>query len=270
MMAGSSPPGTYTEIWISNEHWQRETTTPDFHLAEMVDGKKKWRLETGTAGILGSDSPEHTTRFAFPHFDIDKVKEAVSYDTPVTCVISKPRGFGGKSGLCFDRKTGLLVEHVSPRDVGDKIVDNSCSYSDYQTVLGKQFPHRVRCFENGQPIVDAKLSLSPVVVTDLAPFTPPPGAEEGVNCLGTPQPPKPTYTPDPPYPDGKSGSLLVVVYTEVGIDGKTKNLKVVGKANAPFDKLALDAVSRWRFEPATCEGEVMSVPINVEVYFRKW
>src|SRR6202021_127289 len=97
---------------------------------------------------------------------------------------------------------------------------------------------------------NATLSLMPVVVSELPPFAPPVGAEESVNCLTTPEAPKPTHTPDPKYPAGRSGSVIVVLSLTLGIDGKPSDLKVVSNTDPVFDNPAIETVSQWRFQPA--------------------
>ena len=61
---------------------------------------------------------------------------------------------------------------------------------------------------------------------------------------------------------------------------RARELSDVRKTNAPskiaesggkaFDKLAVEAVSRWRFKPASCSGAPMATQINVEVTFRSF
>ena len=265
----SANSGTYQETWVSAQRWQRETTTSNFHSVVIVEGKKRWSLTTGHADPE-FESPETITSFSFAHFTPDKLVEQTLSGVPVTCAISKPNAVGGKFALCFDQKTSLLAEKITPRAVDGKIVDDSCIYSRYEAFAGKQFPHVVTCFHDGQLVMNAKLSPTPVMPSDLPPFNPPAGAEESVNCLSPPQPPKPTYTPDPEYPTGQSGSVIVVLWVNLGIDGKPADLKVVGKANPAFDSLATKAVSHWRFQPATCDGQPVKVQINIEISFRKW
>lgn len=54
----------------------------------------------------------------------------------------------------------------------------------------------------------------------------------------------------------------------VGTDGKPYSLKVVNSAGPGMDRAAVDSVGRWRFKPATCDGEPTEQVIAVEVAFR--
>jgi TonB family protein len=53
----------------------------------------------------------------------------------------------------------------------------------------------------------------------------------------------------------------------VGIDGKLHDLRVTSARKPEFDEAALESVSQWRFNPATCDGEPMETEALVEVNF---
>jgi len=53
----------------------------------------------------------------------------------------------------------------------------------------------------------------------------------------------------------------------VGLDGKPRNLHVERSLDRAFDKKAIEAVKRWRFQPATSDGKPIEKPANVEVLF---
>jgi periplasmic protein TonB len=54
----------------------------------------------------------------------------------------------------------------------------------------------------------------------------------------------------------------------LGQDGKPRDIKVARSIDKAFDGAAMDAVRRWKFEPATCDGAPVETQINVEVVFR--
>ena len=83
-------------------------------------------------------------------------------------------------------------------------------------------------------------------------------------------PPKAVYSPDPGY-DEKARkakyqgtcSLSMIV----GSDGRPRDIKVVRAIGKGLDAKAVEAVSSWKFEPATRDGKPVAVFINVEVSF---
>ena len=54
----------------------------------------------------------------------------------------------------------------------------------------------------------------------------------------------------------------------VGPDGHPRDVKVARSLGMGLDQKAIDAVKRWKFEPAMKDGKPVAVQINVEVNFR--
>ena len=60
----------------------------------------------------------------------------------------------------------------------------------------------------------------------------------------------------------------VVIDVVVEPDGTVTVLGVVKSLNPGLDQRAIEAVSRWRFRPATRDGQPVKVSADVEVNFR--
>jgi TonB family protein len=84
-------------------------------------------------------------------------------------------------------------------------------------------------------------------------------------------PPRLTNSPDPDY-SGQARSMKyeseVVLAGTVDPEGVFTDLCTLVPAGMGLDVKAIDAVRRWRFKPATLNGEPVAVRINVEVDFR--
>lgn len=83
--------------------------------------------------------------------------------------------------------------------------------------------------------------------------------------------PRPIYAPDPDYSDGARRAKLqgvVILWMVVGADGRPRNIRVQQQLGMGLDEKALEAVSQWRFQAATLNGQPVAVQINVEVSFR--
>lgn len=84
------------------------------------------------------------------------------------------------------------------------------------------------------------------------------------------KPPHVIYSPEPPFSEkarsaGYQGvSTLSLV---VGTDGIPRNIKVVNPLGMGLDEKAVEAVSAWKFQPATKDGSPVAVQIAVEVDF---
>jgi len=60
----------------------------------------------------------------------------------------------------------------------------------------------------------------------------------------------------------------VVVDLEVHPDGRAHNMRIERSLDPGLDQKALDAISQWRFKPATKKGQPVKVTATIEVNFR--
>lgn len=82
--------------------------------------------------------------------------------------------------------------------------------------------------------------------------------------------PEAIYSPEPSFSDEARKAKLqgtVVVLVVVGKDGHTHNLRVAQSLGMGLDEKAIDAVSHWRFKPATLNGQAVASLIAVQVDF---
>jgi TonB family protein len=83
--------------------------------------------------------------------------------------------------------------------------------------------------------------------------------------------PHTTYSPDPKYPKKESKARhrgTVVLDLVVGADGLPRDITVSRALSPEFDKAAIEAVRKWKFDPATRDGKPVATAIKVEVAFR--
>ena len=83
-------------------------------------------------------------------------------------------------------------------------------------------------------------------------------------------PPKATFAPDPEYSEEARKAKYqgtVVLFLIVGPDGRPRDIRVARSLGMGLDEKAIEAVRRWRFEPAQKDGRAVAVQINVEVNF---
>jgi TonB family protein len=88
---------------------------------------------------------------------------------------------------------------------------------------------------------------------------------------GVVDPPKPTHTPDPVYPETARQDRLqgtTVLLIAVNEKGFPEVLEITRGLGEGLDTQALAAVAGWRFEPAKKNGQPVAVLINVQVTFR--
>jgi TonB family protein len=91
-----------------------------------------------------------------------------------------------------------------------------------------------------------------------------PAGRQGVTA------PQVIYNPEPSFSDEArkakmQGSVLLLLV--VGKDGRTYNIRVGQSLGMGLDEKAIEAVSHWRFKPATLNGQPVATQIAVEVDF---
>ncbi len=88
---------------------------------------------------------------------------------------------------------------------------------------------------------------------------------------GNVKPPRAVFTPDPEYSEqarkkGYQGTCALRLI--VGVDGKPHDIELARSIGMGLDEKAIEAVARWRFDPARRDGQPVPVQINIEVAFR--
>jgi periplasmic protein TonB len=82
--------------------------------------------------------------------------------------------------------------------------------------------------------------------------------------------PQAIYSPEPGFSDEARKAKqqgIVGLLVVVGKDGRTYNIRVRQSLGMGLDEKAVEAVSRWRFKPATLNGQPVATQIAVEVDF---
>lgn len=106
------------------------------------------------------------------------------------------------------------------------------------------------------------------------------GADSSVPDRGSPDcaqprernvtPPRATYSPPPEFSEQARKQKItgtVRLSLTVGLDGLAHDIKVEKGIGYGLDEKAVEAVSRWKFEPALKDGQPIEKEIKVEVSF---
>ena len=83
--------------------------------------------------------------------------------------------------------------------------------------------------------------------------------------------PKLLYKQEPEYTEEARAAKYqgtTILKVEVGIDGLAHNIQVSRGIGLGLDEMAIDAVTRWKFKPASKDGQVVPVLATIEVNFR--
>lgn len=112
---------------------------------------------------------------------------------------------------------------------------------------------------------------APRIVEEAPPAPPPPATPEAPAASAPDRSPVLVSSPAPRYPAQawrrrESGTVLVRV--DVGPDGVPTSTSLVESSRSrSLDKAALDAVRRWRFEPAIANGRPVVASVVVPIEF---
>jgi TonB family protein len=82
--------------------------------------------------------------------------------------------------------------------------------------------------------------------------------------------PRIVFQPDPEYSEEARQAKYqgtVVLYVEVGADGRTHNIRIQRALGLGLDEKAIEAVRQWQFEPARKDGQPVRVGVNIEINF---
>jgi len=258
--------GTYTEIWISDSQWRRETLVGDARRIEVHNGSKSW-LSNG-----GPQFPSQALRAAkmfrpfpssFAQLDIDSITDR----SKLQCVLLQ-LDETTRQAFCIDKESGILIGTVEPQIVGARMGDYSCQYSKFQKFQTRWFPRKVECLIDQHRQMEGEvLELAPTSASpDPELFNPPTSAAEAAPCVGRSEPARilAAKGPNLPLPQQSQNSVVTLNLT-VDVQGHAQDIQIADSPGKSFDEAATSAVRDWRFQPATCNGNPFAARLQVRV-----
>ena len=262
--------GTYTELWISDSQWRRETVVNNFHRVEVGTPNRTWTLDNS------KDFPETAAKLPdlmniFPsipvRFEFKSITDDTDHKPAETCATTNPGALQEQYQFCFDQKSGALLAKLLP-DIRPKGTSNySCVYGIFRKFGDSWFPREMACLEDKHREIEAKVDeLTPEPSPDPALFTPPPGAIELGRCSGKVIQPYAAVLRE--LSSGTYGlSAEVALSFLVDTKGKPQEIEISQSGGRDFDKEAKNYVAMWSFHPGTCDGEPMPMMVNVTVKY---
>ncbi|MGH9432054.1 MAG: TonB family protein [Terriglobia bacterium] len=264
---------SYLRLWASEDKWRIETSAPDFHSLNGKDGDKAWHVGdhpyfsfvlSETLQMLDAPGRLKLNEKAGASKHSSRESNGIS----MSCVQEKVKGTKGTT-YCFDTDTGALAEE----DVGfPKLVRQ---YRDYKPFGQLSFPRSELLYFNGTLVAEVQVQELEQE-TDLSEsfFKPPPGsvAQYLPVCNShTVQAARRIFGIQPQYPPDalrKRETGRVRFWAIVGTDGRLHQLTVLQSAGPGLDAAALQAVSRWRYQPISCDGKTVDVVTEIDVDFQ--
>jgi hypothetical protein len=260
--------GTYTETWVSDSQWRRETVIGNLRYVEIGGSDKHWLLYPDGFPTQANKLP--SLMAVLPSGAPDLVFASVSeHRTPgmtAECAFTKPMVENRQFAFCFEKQSGALLEKVLPEKRPRNVVSFSCEYGTFRKVGGYFFPREVACFEDRHKAISAnvvELSIEPPM--DPALFDAPAGAIELGRCSGKTSAPALSIS-EIMYP-GLDLDRVAWLRVWLVVDGKGRpqNLRVLRSTGKGSHEKALNTVRGWRFNPGTCDGKPMPMPLTMEI-----
>jgi len=260
--------GSYRMLWNGPEQWREEISFPGY--TELQVGGKgtvlihrstdyiplriyQLHAALGFGSVAGSDAGYSGSFVQLGLTPKDTIKKAHSrkqHGDKLTCVEVENEQKHSLE-ICVNDATGTLFRGGSYEE------------SDFQPIGGKIFPRSLGFLENGKTVV--KISVTDLSVSGQFPpnsFTPLAGVSPEAGCMN-PMPYRRVKSVAPEYPqDARQQHLggMVAVDVWIDTDGAPRVHKVIASPSASLEKSSADAITAWRYEPATCDSK----PIKVE------
>jgi hypothetical protein len=240
---------------LSKDEWKSETEIGSYTSTVLQSDNKLWRSESRPYEPYVADQLWAAVRPGFVLVERAKLssKPGASGAAKLRCVEVT---FGTS---CFDEKTGLLVTRDG--------TDSRVLFSDYQPFGAKQIARSISLVEGrGRKVT---ISVQVAEAPELTPgmFKPSASMQEDANCKVA-KPPRAQYSPDPIYPKGEHGDVLVVTQAWIGTDGRIVHIEVIRTPNGNFAKAVSAALSTWKFSPAMCGDTPKEQKIMIEINMR--
>jgi hypothetical protein len=261
--------GTYTEVWVSNSQWRREIAVGDLRSIEVGGPDKQWLLDPDEFPSQANKLAALMSVLPPPsrHFHFASITEREMREVTAECAESKPAAAKVPFAFCFEKKSGMLLERVSPETRPLNVVVFSCEYGAFRKFGNYWFPRQVRCFEDRHKTISADVvELSLETPIDRALFDAPQDAVELDQCSGkTVFPIPPNLPPTTPRGFQLDPVARIRVSLVVEANGRAQNLRVLPPARKDPNQGVLDWVRRWKFTPGKCDGKPMPMELTIEV-----
>ena len=265
--------GTYQLLWNGPDQWRQEITFPGYTEIQVGGKGSIWihrsldfippRIQNlyGTLGFgsssLGPAQASFVQTAVTAGDTIKKTHSRKEHGDKLTCTQIENQ-LKISSEICVNDNTGMLVRGSSYQD------------SDFAAVGGKTYPRSLSFVEDGNKVVKVNITeLSTPAQFPASSFAPPPGVSPQAGCMN-PIPPELIKKVQPDYPYiSRQNHVQGTVYidTSIGVDGIPSINKVISSPSPELEKSSLDAVSKWRYEPATCNGKPLQLETVLTVNY---
>jgi hypothetical protein len=113
----STVEGTYTETWVSNTEWRRETVVGASRRVEVGGATGRWLLSSGPPLPIEIQRFSSLLELSPPWWQEFTFQPTTDHDvngTAIRCVVTLTEETGERYALCFYKESGLLMQTTMP------------------------------------------------------------------------------------------------------------------------------------------------------------
>ncbi len=274
-LKGSPVVGDYILYWASPSRWREEIRFGDYERIRVGTAKGYWQkstLDYQPHVILHLDVLLHLKGMfrVGPKETLGKVKRNKKAGTEQMCTEIKWTQ-GTARIMCFDASTGVLPSVEYPKLENQHPLEISrIEYSSFAAFGNRLVPREIRALKGREAVAAVKvLEIAKLSEDNPALFSAPANAEFWAQCEDMREPELLERVP-PRYPPMASANReqgLISLYAVIEADGSLSHLTVTKSAAPNLDAAVVEAVRRWRYKPASCEGTPIPFQTSVEIDF---
>ena len=267
---GGPRDGSYLLLWNGPDQWREEINLPGY--SEVWVGGKGVVYHKRDADFLPMRVDQLRSTLGYgpgvgrgsflypeprPDERIQRVHERKMGGTKAECIEINDKEKRGRE-VCVDATSGTLIR-------GEPFLDK-----DMKPIGPKVFPSFLSWSEQGKTLAEVRVTdLRPTEHLPPSSFDAPPGTVPVPGCMN-PVPGRLVHGENPVYAASDRQAHregTVVIDMTIGRDGVPHGLMVESGIASAMDAATMDAVKRWRYEPATCSGNAVEIETIVTVNY---
>jgi TonB family protein len=264
-------PGHLSLKWQSKDHWWSKVDFGGFEQTMIHKGEMVY-----TSRNFNYTPQEVFNLFSLLHFGngpeklyVQKQRDRTENGVSLACIQTEQFEYAWDTHeLCIDAAShDLLRDEWEDPPVTNKIVKRKQQFADYIDLDGKRYPKKLQLFEGGAEIVSANVSSLQAAALDPALLDPPKGAIERRMCPGI----KPPKAIQEFHPDlGGAGKSMGEVSMSLTVltDGSVGDIRLIHSGGQKVDKIAMDAMKKWKYKPAMCGADPVVSDLEVGLTFK--
>ena len=260
--------GTYTETWVSESQWRRETAVGELRHVEIGSSSNHWvsysdgfpNQATRLQFLMNVSPPSRAGELVFT-----SITQNATHDVAAECVFTKPLS-DKRIAFCFEKNSGVLLEKIVPEKRPRTMSDFACEYGRFRKFGDYLFPYEITCFEDGHRTISAKVTeLSSVSGAQSSVFSLPTDAIELPECGGKSVPPT-RIGRDFGFSGLRQNQLAwIPVWLVVDAKGKLQTVRVLSTDGKSSYESSLKTLESWSFHSGTCDSKPIAMSLIVEI-----